>query len=109
MLNAVRAPLVHADLAKDGGTLVKKFVYDTFFGRFFEVLKCMLYNKGSCLVTRKRSPFPLERIINAVHHKWGFKKRMFKGKEGYRLGKNRRCRLSPREFHDLKRLLNRRY
>lgn len=69
MLNAVRAPLVHADFAKDGRTLVEEFVHNTIFGRFLEVLERMLNDKGPGLMTRERSPFTLERFVDAVHHK----------------------------------------
>ena len=81
--------------------MIEKFGYDTFFGRFLEVLKCVLYDKGSGLVARQRGPFPLERFVDAVHHKKGSEKRMVRGKEGHRQSENRRRGLRPREFHDL--------
>jgi hypothetical protein len=56
MLNAVRAPLVCADLAEYFSALIEQLVNDSIFGRLFEVLKGMLNDEGSCFVTCKRSP-----------------------------------------------------
>lgn len=64
VLNAIRTPLIHADLAEDSRTLVKQFVHDAILGRPIKILKSMLNNEGTCFMACEGSPFAFERLVD---------------------------------------------
>jgi hypothetical protein len=66
MLDTIRTPLVHADLAEDCRALIEQLIHDPIFSRFFEVLERVLDDEGACFMTCEGSPFSFQRLVDTM-------------------------------------------